>query len=132
MVHSPNDDATTTQSFRSKLTKGQGRWAKMSENPENPEKLSPGRGVGGGYWGGRPLWDISAYLCQHRQDVAETFMVDNPSDPIQTHKVSGEKSLRGRVGGPNRSRARATCGPLEPCVRNQRTTGAVRVRPGEH
>ena len=86
-----------TQSFGSKLTKGQGRRAKKSENPENPEKLSPGDG--GGYWGGRPLGDMSTYLRQHRRDIAQTFMVDSPSESLQTHKVSGQNSMRGRVGG---------------------------------
>ena len=67
---------------------------KSPENPDNPEKLSPGRG-GGGYWGGRPLGDNSTYLLQH---ITQTFMVDSPNDALQTHKVSGRKSPRGRLG----------------------------------
>ena len=62
---------------------------KSLKNTENPEKLSPARGEGGGYWGGRPLWANAAYLCHHRQDIAQTFMVDSPNDDVQTHKVSG-------------------------------------------
>ena len=63
----------------------------------NPEKLSLAKGRG--YWGGRPLGDNSAYLRQHRRDITQTFMVDSPSDNIQTHKVLGRNSPRDRVGG---------------------------------
>ena len=48
---------------------------------------------------GGPLWDNSAYLCQHRRDIAQTFMVHSPTDALQSHKVSGQNSPRGRVGG---------------------------------
>ena len=72
---------------------------KILKNPENPEKLNPGRGGGGGaLLGGRPLWDISAYLRQHRRDITQIFMLDRPSDNIQTHKVLGPKSPRGMGG----------------------------------
>ena len=54
MVHSPND-ALQTHKVRSKLTVEQ----KSLKNSEILEKLSPGEG--GGYWGGRPLWDNAAY-----------------------------------------------------------------------
>ena len=85
--------------FRVKnLTKGQGRWAKKSEKSQKSGKVKPGQ-VGGGYWGGRPLWDNSAYLHQHRWDITQTFMVDSPNDNIQTHKVLSRNSPRGRVGG---------------------------------
>ena len=60
---------------------------KSLKNSEILEKLSPGEGRG--YWGGRPLGDISTYLLQHRRDITQTFMVDSPNDALQTHKVSG-------------------------------------------
>ena len=144
MVHSPNDALQTHTSFSSKLTKGQGRWAKSLKNPGHPEKLSLGRGGGG------PLWDISTYLHHHRRDITQTFMVDSPSDNLQTHKVSGRNSSRGRVSGPDRSRARATCGALrvrpadrwsrvratcgslQPCACDLGTTRTVRTRPADH
>ena len=67
------------------------------KNPENPEKLSPARGRG--YWGGRPLWDNAAYLRHHRREIAQTFMVDSPSDALQTHQVSGPDSPKGSICG---------------------------------
>ena len=36
---------------------------------------------------------MSTYLHQHRRDITQTFMVDSPSDNLQTHKVSGLVSL---------------------------------------
>ena len=103
---------------------------KVLKNPENPEKLSPARGVGG-YWGGRPLWDNSAYLHQHRRDITQTFMVDSPSDNIQTHKVLGRNSPTDRVSGqkslenPEKVRARTGAergrGTMEP--QNHRAIG---------
>ena len=42
---------------------------------------------------------LSAYLRQHRRDIAQTFMVYSPNDALQAHKVSGQNSPRGRVGG---------------------------------
>ena len=51
--------------FQVETHQGVGRWAKSLENPENLEKLSPGRG--GGYWGERPLGDMSTYLRQHER-----------------------------------------------------------------
>ena len=120
MVHSPNDALQSHKVLGQKSPKGRVGGQKSLKNPENPEKLSPARM--GGYWGGRPLWDISTYLHQHRRDITQTFMVDSPSDNLQTHKVFGQNSLRGRVSGPDRSRVRVTCGPPE----------AVRARPADH
>ena len=97
MVHNPNDALQSHKVSGRNSPKGRVSGQKSQKNPENPEKLSPGRGAG--YWGGRPLWDNSAYLCQHRRDITQTFMVDRPSDNIQTHKVLGPNSPRGRVGG---------------------------------
>ena len=96
MVDSPNDALQTSKV--SGLTKGQGRWAKKSENPKNSEKLSPGGG-GRGYWGGRPLGDKSAVLSQHKRDMTHTFMVESPSDKptkfqVQTHQGAGLVSKR--------------------------------------
>ena len=42
---------------------------------------------------------LSAYLRQHRRDIAQTFMVDSPNDALQADKVWGQNSPRGRVGG---------------------------------
>ena len=42
---------------------------------------------------------LSAYLRHHRRDIAQTFMVHSPNDALQTHKVSGRNSPRGRVIG---------------------------------
>ena len=42
---------------------------------------------------------MSTYLRQHERDIAQSVMADSPSDSIQTHKVSGQNSPRGRVGG---------------------------------
>ena len=36
---------------------------------------------------------------QHRLDIAQTLMVHSPNDVLQSHKVSGQNSPRGRVGG---------------------------------
>ena len=98
MVHSPNDALHTHKVSGQNSPRGRVSGQKSLKNLENSEKLSPGRG-GGGYWGGRPLWDISTYLCQHRRDVAQNFMVDSPSETLQTHKFPGRNSPRGRVGG---------------------------------
>ena len=151
MVHSPNDALQSHKVSGQNSPRGRASGQKSLKNSEILEKLSPARG-GGGYWGGRPLWDISTYLHQHRREITQTFMVDSPSDALQTHKVSGQNSSRGGVGGPGRSlardlrttgavrvrhadhwgRVRATCGPQMPCVRYLRTTIAVRRRPAEH
>ena len=97
MVDSPNDALQSHKvSGRNSPVGGVGG-PKSRENPENSEKLSTAKG--GGYWGGRPLGNMSTYLRQYRRDIAQTFMADSPSDGIQTHKVSGRKSPRGRVGG---------------------------------
>ena len=111
MVHSPNDALQSHKVSGQNSPKERVGGQKSPKNPGNPEKLSPGSGGGGGYWGGRPLWDNSAYLHQHRRDIAQAFMVDSPGDNIQTHKVLGPNSPRGRVGGQksleNREKVRA-------------------------
>ena len=148
MVHSPNDALQSHKVSGQKSPRGRVGGQKSLKNPENPEKLSPARE--GGYWGGRPLWENAAYLRHHRRDIAQTFMVDSPSDNLQTHIVSGRKSSRAGVGGPGRSRARATCvavrarpadrwsraratcGSLEPCACDLGTTRTARTRPADH
>ena len=144
MVDTPNDALQSHKVSGQNSPRGRVGGQKSLKNPENPEKLSPARG--GGYWDGRPLWDMSTYLHQHRRDITQTFMVDSPSDNLQTHKVFGRNSSRGGVGGPGRSKKTPQgrikksprgrikksprgCGPMEPCARDMRTTGAVRVRP---
>ena len=97
MVHSPNDALQSHKVSGQNSPRGRVGGQKSRENPGNPEKLSPGQG--GGYWGGRPLGDMSTYLCQHRRDLTQISMTDSPSDDIQTHKVSGRNSPKGRVGG---------------------------------
>ena len=97
MVDSPNDTLQSHKVSAQNSQVSEVGGPKSRENPGNSEKLSPAKA--GGYWGGRPLGDMSTYLRQHRLDIAETFMADSPSDAIQTHKVSGRKSPRGRAGG---------------------------------
>ena len=90
MVDSPNDALQSHRSSARNSPRGGIGGPKSHENHENSEKLSPAKGKG--YWGGRPLWDNSAYLTQ-------TFTADSPSDNIQTHKVLGRNSPGDRVGG---------------------------------
>ena len=85
MVECPNNALQAHKFSGQNSPRGRVRGQKSLKNPENPEKLSLGRG-GGGYWGGRPLWDMSTYLRQHRRDIAQPFMVDSPSETLQTHK----------------------------------------------
>ena len=99
MVHSPNDALQSHKVSGQNSPRGKAGGQKSLKNPKNPEKLSLGKGGGGGYCGGRPLWDNSADLHQHRRDITQTFMVDSPSDNIQTHKVLGRNSPRDRVSG---------------------------------
>ena len=101
-VDTPNDAPQSHKVSGQNSPRGRVGGQKSLENPENPKKLSPGRGGEGGYWGGRPLWDNSTYLCQHRRDITQTFKVDSPGVALQRHKVSGQKSTRGRVSGQNR------------------------------
>ena len=76
--------------FRVETHQGAGTVGKNLGNPGNLEKLS---------WGGQPLGDNSTYLLQHRRDITQAFIVDSPNDALQTHKVSGRNSPRGRIGG---------------------------------
>ena len=93
MVHSPNDALQSHKVSGQNSPRGRVGGQNSLKNPENLEKLSPR----GGYWGARPLWNISTCLRQHRRDIAQTFMVDSPGESLQTHKVSGQNSPRGRV-----------------------------------
>ena len=97
MVNTPTDALQSHKVSGQNPPRGRVRGQKSLKNSENPEKLSPGRG--GGYWGGRPLWDNAAYLRHHRRDITQTFMVDSPSDALQTHEVLGQNSRGGRAGG---------------------------------
>ena len=100
MVDSPNDALQSHKVSGQNSPRGRVGGQKSLENPEDPEKLSPCRGWGGaGYWGGRPLGDNSTYLLQHGRDITQTFMVDSPSDALQTHQVSGSNSSKGRICG---------------------------------
>ena len=99
MVDSPNDALQSHKvAARNSPGGGVGR-PRNRENPENSDKLSPAKGGGGVNSGGRPLGNMSTYLRQHRQDIAQTLIVDNPSETLQTHKFPGQNSPRGRVGG---------------------------------
>ena len=93
MVDSPSEILQTCKILGPNSPRGRVGGQKGLENLENLEKLSPARG---GYWGGRPLWDNSAYLHQHRWDIAQTFMVDSPSDNIQTKQGFGSKLTKGQ------------------------------------
>ena len=128
MVDGPNDALQSHKVSSQNSPRGGAGRQKSPKNPENPEMLSPGR-VGWGYWGGRPLWDISTYLHQHRQDITQTFMVDSPSDNKQSHKVLGRNSPRDRVGGQksleNPEKVMKSC-PSEAPGRALARTGAER------
>ena len=123
MVDIPNDALQSHKVSGQNSPRDRAGGQKSLKNPENPEKLSPGNG--GAYWGGPPLWDNAAYLHHHRRDIAQTFIVDSPSDALQTHKVSGQNS-RGtpakgvRSGSPPRGGVRG-CGSIEP--QNHRAIG---------
>ena len=97
MVDSPNDALQTHKVSGRNSPRGRVSGQNSLKTPENPEKLSPGRG--GGTGGGGPLWDNPGYLPPHRWDITQNFMVDSPSGNIQTHKVLGQNSPRDRVGG---------------------------------
>ena len=73
MVHSPNDALQSHKVSALNSPVGGVGGPKSRETPENLENLSLAKG-GGGYWGGRPLGDMSTYLRQHRRDIAQTFM----------------------------------------------------------
>ena len=128
--------------FRVKNHKGVGSVGKKVVKIREIPKIwkTYARAREGGYWGGLPLGDKSTYLCQHRRDITQTFMVDSPSDNIQTHKVFGRNSPRDRVGGqkslenpkkvmkscpseaPGRALARAERGRMTIEPENHRTT----------
>ena len=98
MVDSPNDALQTHEVSGLKSLRGRvGGRKKRVEKPENPEKLGPGKGRGA-----QPLGDNSTYLRQHIRDITQTFMVDSPSDALQTHKVWRPNSPRGRASGQKR------------------------------
>ena len=97
MVYSPNDALQTHKVSGQNSPRGRVGGQKSLKNPEILEKLSPGEGEG--YWGGRPLGNIYTYLRHHRRDIAKTFMVDSPSETLQSNKVSGRNSPRGRLAG---------------------------------
>ena len=105
MVHSPNDALQTHKVSRQNPSRGRVGGQKSLKNPENLEKLSPGRGRGGGYWGGRPLWTNSAYLRQHR-------------------RVPGKASERAlpRTGAERGHKAREPHGHRATAITSQRTT----------
>ena len=138
MVHSPNDALQSHKVSGQNSPSGRVGGQKSLKNPENPEKLSPGRG-GGGYWGGRPLWDNSAYLHQHRLDITQTFMVDSPSDNIQAHKISGQNSPRDRVSGQksleNHEKVMKSCrseAPGRALARTGAEQGRITIEPQNH
>ena len=128
MVDSPNDalQAHKVSSRNSQRERVDGQ--KSLENPGNLEKLSPG---GWRYWGDRPLGDNSTYLLQHRRDITQAFIVDNPNDALQTHKVLGRNPPRGRIGGQksleNPEKVMKSC-PSETPGRALARTGAKRGR----
>ena len=133
MVDSPNDALQTHKVSGGTPPRG---GFSGQKSPENLGKLSPGR-RGGGYWGGRPLWDISTYLCQHRRGITQNFMVDSPSETLQTHKfpgrnpprgtVSGQKSLQNPESGRDTLLNRLSCKILK--VHALRTPKCFRARP---
>ena len=97
MVDTPNDALQSHKVSGQNSPRGRVGGQKSLKNPENPEKLSPSQG--GGYWGGRPLGDMSTYLRQYRRDIGQIFMVDSPVESLQTHKSLGRNLPTGRLGG---------------------------------
>ena len=97
MVDTPNDALQSHKVSGQNSPGSRVGGQKSRENPKNLENLSPGQVEG--YWGGRPLGDMSTYLRQHRRDIAQTFMVDSPVEDLQTYKASGRNLPRGRLGG---------------------------------
>ena len=98
MVHSPNDALQSHKVSGQKSPRDRVGGQKSLKNPVNPEKLSPGRGGVGGYWGGRPLWDNAAYLHQHRRDITHTFMVHSPNDALQSNQVKKSNQVKTHQG----------------------------------
>ena len=139
MVHSPNDALQSHKVSGQKSPRGRVSGQKSLKNPENPEKVSPSRGRG--YWGGRPLWDNSAYLRQHRRDITQTFVADRPRDNIQTHKVLGQNSPRDRVSGQkslesrNPEKVMKSCpseAPGRALARTGSERGCITIEPQNH
>ena len=137
MVHSPNDALQSDKVLGQNSPRGRVSGQESLKNPENPEKLSPGRG--GGYWGRRPLLDNLTYLRRHILDITQIFMADSPGDNIQTHKVSGRNSPRGRVGGPksleNPGKIMKSCpskAPGRALARTGAERGRITIEPQHH
>ena len=129
MADSPKDALQSHKVSGQNSLRGSVSGQKSLKNPENSGTVKPGQG--GGYWGGRPLGDNSAYLHQHRRDITQTFMADSPSDNIQTHKALGQNSPSDRVGGQksleNPEKVMKSC-PSEAPGRALARTGAERGR----
>ena len=137
MVDSPNNALQSHKVSAQNSPRGGVGGQNSLKNPENPEKLSPAGE--GRYWGGRPLWDMSTYLHQHRRGITQTFMVDSPGDNIQTHKVSGPNSQRGRVGGQkslenpeNVMKACLSEAPRRALARTGTKRGRITIEPQNH
>ena len=103
---------------------------KSLKNPENPEKLSPGRRGGGEGTGVGDHFGTIRHISTNI-DITQTFMVDSPSDNIQTHKVLGQNSPSDRVSGQksleNPEKVMKSC-PSEAPGRALTRTGAKRGR----
>ena len=93
MVDSPNDALQSHEVSGQNSPRGRVGGQKSPKNPENLEKLSPGRGGGGTGVGDHfgTMWHISVTV-----DGTSPFMVDSPGDALQTHKVSGQNSRGGQ------------------------------------
>ena len=130
LVDSPNNALESHKVSGQNSPRGGAGGQKSLKNPENLEKLSPRQGKGG-YWGGRPLGDMSTYLRHHRRGIAQIFMVDSPVESLQTQKVSGRNLPRGRLSGQkslrNPVKVMKSC-PSEAPGRALARTGAERGR----
>ena len=97
--------------FQVESNQGAGLASKRNTNRENPREKTHGKiaeiiAKNQGKLRKNRENRLSVYLSHHRRDIAQTFMADSPNDALQTYKVSGRKSPRGRVGGQKKYKSR--------------------------
>ena len=123
---------TNSEKIAKKSRKGVQKIAKkIAKNQEKSQKLRK---------------SLSVYLNHHRWYIAQTFMADRPNDALQTYKVSGQKSPRGRVGEQKKYKSRKNRKIAERVAKNrkkkcektviarksQKITGTVCARDADH
>ena len=140
MVHSPNDALQSHKVSGQNSPRGRVSGQKSLTNPENPEKLSLGRGGGGGGTGvGDHLGTCPPISISIDGTSTKFFMADSPSDNIQTHKVSGQNSPRDTVGGQksleNPEKVMKSCPSAAPgraLARTGAKRGHITIEPQNH